>query len=151
MLIMVHGCVSDWGQLEQRIVFFFSGVATLQPTVMSLCSCVWGKIHIVCGVERSIQSVTEAKEKGWGASPWRLPTILNCRRMMAKQSLFSPANTVRLQVLKMACHKTNISERFELNCNYLLERRWNFHCTQTCRIDTIGQCNPLDPMLKVFL
>ena len=72
------------------------------------------KTHLISGVEGSIQSMTEAKGEGLGACPWRLHTILNCRRMMAKQSLFSPANTVLLQVLKMICHKTKIGERFEL-------------------------------------
>ena len=40
-------------------------------------------------------------------------------------------------------------------CNYLVETHWQFHCTQFCRYDAIGQCNPfeqlMDPMLKVFL
>ena len=39
--------------------------------------------------------------------------------------------------------------------NYLLERHLRFDCTQTCRYDAIGRCNPFkqlgNAMLKVFL
>ena len=59
------------------------------------------KEHLFSRVEGSIQSVTEAKGEGLGACPLRAPTILNWRRMMAKSSLFYPANSVLLQVLKM--------------------------------------------------
>ena len=54
------------------------------------------KEHLFSGVEGRIQSVTEL-----GAGPRRAPTILNWRRMMAKQSLVLPANSVLLEVLKM--------------------------------------------------
>ena len=54
------------------------------------------------------------RQKGLGAGPWRAPTILNWRRMMAKQSSFSPANRVLLQVLKMIWHTTKNLKRFEL-------------------------------------
>ena len=56
-----------------------------------------GKMHLFSGVDGSIQSVTDAKGEGLGTSPRRAPTILNCRRMMAKQSLFSPAYSVLSQ------------------------------------------------------
>ena len=76
-------------------------VATLQLAVVTLCISVWTK-HI-CLVESSIQSVTEAKGEGLGAGQWGVPTILNCRSMTAKrffqlEILFSPANSVLLQV-----------------------------------------------------
>ena len=59
------------------------------------------KAHLFSGVEGSIQSVTEAKGEGLGAGPRRAPTILNWRRIMARQSFVLPANSVLLQVLKM--------------------------------------------------
>ena len=59
------------------------------------------KAHLFSGVEGRIQSVTEAKGEGLGAGPRRAPTILNWRRMVAKQSFVLPANSVLLQVLKM--------------------------------------------------
>ena len=59
------------------------------------------KAHLFSGVEGRIQSVTKAKGEGLGAGPRRAPTILNWRRMMARQSFVLPANSVLLQVLKM--------------------------------------------------
>ena len=57
------------------------------------------KAHLFSGDEGSIQSVTAAKLEGLGFCPRREPTILNYRSMMAKQSLFHPANSVLLQAL----------------------------------------------------
>ena len=69
-------------------------LATHCSVVVQLCL---RKAHLFSGVEGSIQSVTDAKGEGLGAAP----TILNWRRIMAKQLLFSPANSVLLQVLKI--------------------------------------------------
>ena len=147
-----YGYYGSWMCPWQRptlTMHLFSRVATLQPTVMSLCSCVWGK-HIF-SVEGSIQSLTDAKGGGLGACSQRAPTILNCRCMLAKQSLFLSAISVLLQVIWHRMQKVLIM----LWCNYLLQRHWQFHCTQTCKYDAIGRCNPfkqlVDPMLKAFL
>ena len=86
-------------------------LATYRSVFVQLCL---QKAHLFSGVEGHIQSVTEAKEKGLGAGPLRAPTILNCRRMMAKQSLFSHANSVLLQALKKIRHRTKFCKRFKL-------------------------------------
>ena len=62
---------------------------------------------------------------------------------MAKQSLFSLANLVLLHVVKTMWHRTKIRKTWiqvMFNYNYLLERLWQSHCTQTCRYDAIGRC-----------
>ena len=128
-----YGNYGSWMCLWPRqtwTMHLFSGVATLQQQcnpLQLLCalnntSFQWGcnlathcsvfvqlclrRTHLFSGVEGSIQSVTEAKGEGLGACPLRAPTILNWRRMMAKSSLFYPANSVLLQVLKMMWHTT---------------------------------------------
>ena len=47
------------------------------------------KTHLFSGVEGRIQSVTDAKGEGLGAGQRCVPTILNCRRMMAKHFCFA--------------------------------------------------------------
>ena len=81
--------VRDWGQVGPGC-----NLATHCSVFVRLGL---GKTHLFSGVEGSIQSVTDAKGEGLGTSPRRAPTILNCRRMMAKQSLFSPAYSVLSQ------------------------------------------------------
>ena len=49
-----------------------------------------------------------------GGLPPANATILNCRRMMVKQSLVSPANFVLLQVLKTIWHRIFFGKRFKL-------------------------------------
>ena len=81
-VIIVHGSVSDQGQLELAIQYSVFVQLYLRKT------------HLFSGVdpvESSIQSVNEARgearEGGWPAAPdGRAPSILNCRRTMAKQS-----------------------------------------------------------------
>ena len=98
------------------------------------------KAHLFSGVEGSIQSVTEAKGEGLGAGPRRAPTILNWRRIMAKQSFVLPANSVLLQVLKMIWHKQKIAK----GSNFIL-----------MKLDTQSRWDAfehlIDSMLKVFL
>ena len=78
-VIIVHGSVSDQGQLELAIQYSVFVQLYLRKT------------HLFSGVdsvESSIQSVNEARgEGGWPAAPdGRAPSILNFRRTMAKQS-----------------------------------------------------------------
>ena len=79
---------------------------------------------------------------------------------MAKQSLFSPANSVLLQVLKTMWHRTKNRRRFELCFEVTFySKDWQFHSSQICRHDAIivaiGRCNPfeqlVDPIPNVFL
>ena len=102
--------------------------------------------HELCGVWVLFKSVPDAKFE---------PSEVTFLRLML--ALFSPAKSVLLHVLKTIWHRTTILQmvRIMFWCNYLLERHWHFHCSETCRYDVIGRCNPfeqlVDPMLKVFL
>ena len=105
---MVHGCVRDRGQLEQRI--FWVGLQPCNHCVfVQLCL---RKTHLFSGVKGSIQSVTTTKRGRAGGRP--APTILNFWYMMAKQSLVSPTNLVLLQVLKTIWHRMTICKSFKL-------------------------------------
>ena len=123
---MVHGYVHD---LEQHIFQWGCNLATHCSIFVQLCL---RKTHLFSGVEGSIQSVTDAKREGLGAGQQCTLTILNCRSMMAKQSLFLPANSVLLQVLK-TIWQTIFFAKVDIMfwSNYLLERHWHFPVTVT--------------------
>ena len=107
--------------------------------------------------------MTDAKGEWLGAGPWGAPTILNVRRMMANQSLFSPASSVLLQVLilkllKTRWHRTKIRIRFKL-CFHVIIYSKDTDNSIAVPSDAIGRCNRFEQlvdtmqqsMLKVFL
>ena len=84
----------------------FSGVTVLQPTAVSFAA--------VFEENASLQWSSGqhpvhdwAKGERLGACPQRTPTFFNCRHIMAKQSLFSAANSVLLQALKTIWQNEN--------------------------------------------
>ena len=91
----------DWSVTEANLnnasFHWVCNLATHCTVFVEMCL---RKTHLFIGDEGRIQSVTDAKGEGLGAGPRRAPTILNCGRMMAKQSFVSPANSVLTQVLK---------------------------------------------------
>ena len=94
------------------IMHLFTG--SRQPTVVSssLCSCVWWKR--ISSVELRVASRLWLRQKGRAGGR---PAVLAYNfKMMAKQSLFSHANSVLLQVQKTIWHRKNSAK----GSNYVL-------------------------------
>ena len=87
------------------------------------------KEHLFSGIEGSIQSLTEAKGEGLGACPLR--TLCSCNFKLEVH------DGETIIIFSCKC------KRFKLYFDATsYSRDWWFYCTQTCRHDTLVQCNP---------
>ena len=141
-----------------------SRVATSQSTVVSMCSYLWGKL--ICSMAHPVRYWGNRGRAGGrlAAAAARAYSILNCRRIVVKQSFVSPANSFLLQVLKTIWYWTQTRKRFTLcfgivNYNkdtdnfiaHTLVDISQLSCSVLLSTSSTQHWRSVDPMLKVIL